>query len=166
MRPTTTTMPSKDPISSSSVTDRSGLSAARGSAVVLLSPSLFRISSPVGACHILTGPCLCCSHIRCCGRTGRASWAIVGVTHADATCAVDDRSSAHEPEDRGDSLRSPLTDQEPGLPPHGPHSADRGRCPFAGLQRLSSLGGPPRLLPRGWVRHLDCGASNRHGCST
>ena len=54
MLPTTTTMPSKDPISSSSVTDRSGLSAARGSAVVLLSPSLFRISSPVHACAAVT----------------------------------------------------------------------------------------------------------------
>src|SRR5699024_12415114 len=105
MLPTTTTMPSKDPSSSSSVTDRSGLSAARRPAVVLLSPSLFRISSPVGACHILARPCLCCSHIRCCGRSGRASWAIVGVPHADAARGGHHGSGAHAPEDRGDSLR-------------------------------------------------------------
>jgi len=60
------------------------------------------------------------------------------VIHADATCAVDDRSCAHESEDRRHSLRNPLTDQGAGLPPHGPHSADRARRPFAGVSGPSS----------------------------
>ena len=78
------------------------------------------------------------------------------VIHADATCAVDDRSCAHESEDRRHSLRNPLTDQGAGLPPHGPHSADRARRPFAGVSGPSSprrpstaaapvMGSAPRL---------------------
>src|SRR5699024_12297826 len=111
-------MPSKAPTSSSSVTDRHhGLSAARGSAVQLLSPSL--------CLYNLAATCLLQSWRRCC-RSAPSPWDDRKSRRRGAGLGVQRcRSCARESENRCDGLVRPLTDEEAVLRLRGTHSADR-----------------------------------------